>query len=117
MAELRPILLVEDSLKDIELVLAALKKNNFANEVVVARGRRSREELSVGSQRLRGQAGRFPAVCRCHQANRHVLGRHQRASSLGTRGLRRKRRSTWPSSSGSCSSRTARTMPSSSCAS
>jgi len=31
------ILLVEDSLKDIELVLAALKKNNFANEVVVAR--------------------------------------------------------------------------------
>ncbi|HEX9571317.1 MAG TPA: response regulator [Burkholderiales bacterium] len=37
MAELRPILLVEDSLKDIELVLAALKKNNFANEVVVAR--------------------------------------------------------------------------------
>ena len=37
MTSLRPILLVEDSLKDIELVLAALKKNNFANEVVVAR--------------------------------------------------------------------------------
>lgn len=37
MARLRPILLVEDSLKDIELVLAALKKNNFANNVVVAR--------------------------------------------------------------------------------
>src|SRR2546427_11215040 len=37
MAELRAILLVEDSLKDIELVLAALKRNNFANEVVVAR--------------------------------------------------------------------------------
>lgn len=37
MAALRPILLVEDSMKDVELVLAALKKNNFANPVVVAR--------------------------------------------------------------------------------
>src|SRR5436190_20030413 len=36
-AELRPILLVDDSAKDVELVIAALKKNNFANEVVVAR--------------------------------------------------------------------------------
>lgn len=34
---LRPILIVEDSLQDIELTLAALKKNNFANEVVVVR--------------------------------------------------------------------------------
>jgi len=37
MTKLRPILLAEDNLKDIELVLAALKKNNLANEVVVAR--------------------------------------------------------------------------------
>jgi len=37
MTELRPILLAEDNLKDIELVLAALKRNNLANEVVVAR--------------------------------------------------------------------------------
>ena len=37
MTQLRPILLAEDNLKDIELVLAALKKNNLANEVVVAR--------------------------------------------------------------------------------
>lgn len=37
MTRLRPILLVEDNLKDVELVLAALKKNNLANEVVVAR--------------------------------------------------------------------------------
>lgn len=37
MTQLRPILLVEDSAQDIELVLAALKKNKFANEVVVAR--------------------------------------------------------------------------------
>jgi CheY-like chemotaxis protein len=36
MARLRPILLVEDSLKDVELVLAALKKHNLANEVEVA---------------------------------------------------------------------------------
>lgn len=37
MTRLRPILLVEDSAKDVELVLAALKKNHFANPVVVAR--------------------------------------------------------------------------------
>ena len=37
MTELRPILLVEDSAKDVELVLGALKKNKFVNEVVVAR--------------------------------------------------------------------------------
>src|SRR5690349_3191745 len=37
MTRLRPILLAEDNLKDVELVLAALKKNNLANEVVVAR--------------------------------------------------------------------------------
>jgi CheY-like chemotaxis protein len=37
MTHLRPILLAEDNLKDIELVLAALTKNNLANEVVVAR--------------------------------------------------------------------------------
>jgi CheY-like chemotaxis protein len=37
MTQLRPILLVEDSLNDVELVLAALKKNNFANPVTVAR--------------------------------------------------------------------------------
>lgn len=37
MTQLRPILLVEDSAKDVELVIAALKENNLANEVVVAR--------------------------------------------------------------------------------
>ena len=37
MTPLRPILLVEDSPKDVELVLAALKRNKFANDVVVAR--------------------------------------------------------------------------------
>jgi len=37
MPNLKPILLVEDNLNDIELVLRALKKNNLANEVVTAR--------------------------------------------------------------------------------
>ena len=37
MTDLRPILLAEDNLKDVELVLVALKKNNLANQVVVAR--------------------------------------------------------------------------------
>src|SRR5919202_4868152 len=37
MADLKPILLVEDSPKDVELTLAALAKSQLANEVVVAR--------------------------------------------------------------------------------
>lgn len=37
MNTLRPILLVEDSLNDIELTLAALSQNKVANEIVVAR--------------------------------------------------------------------------------
>lgn len=37
MNSLRPVLLVEDNLNDVELTLAALKQNNVANEVVVAR--------------------------------------------------------------------------------
>lgn len=37
MAELKPILLVEDSPKDIELTLAALAKSQLANDVVVVR--------------------------------------------------------------------------------
>lgn len=37
MADLRPILLVEDNLKDLELTLAALAKCQLANDIVVAR--------------------------------------------------------------------------------
>ena len=37
MNALRPILLVDDNLRDIELTLAALKRNHVANEIVVAR--------------------------------------------------------------------------------
>ena len=37
MSQLRPILLVEDSPKDVELTLAALEEGQLANEVVVVR--------------------------------------------------------------------------------
>ena len=37
MPHLKPILLVEDNLNDLELVLRALKRNNLANEIVTAR--------------------------------------------------------------------------------
>ena len=37
MAELKPILLVEDNPNDVELTLAALEQNRLANEVVVVR--------------------------------------------------------------------------------
>ena len=37
MAELKPILLVEDSPNDVELTLAALERSRLANPVVVAR--------------------------------------------------------------------------------
>jgi CheY-like chemotaxis protein len=37
MNQIKPILLVEDSAKDVEMTLAAWKRNNLSNEVVVAR--------------------------------------------------------------------------------
>lgn len=37
MNQLKPILLVEDSVKDIEMTLAAWKRNNLSNPIVVAR--------------------------------------------------------------------------------
>lgn len=37
MAELKPILLVEDNPKDVELTLAALDRSNLANDVIVVR--------------------------------------------------------------------------------
>ena len=39
MADLRPILLVEDSPKDLELTLAALEKCQLANEIIDAQVR------------------------------------------------------------------------------
>jgi CheY-like chemotaxis protein len=47
MAELKPILLVEDNPKDLELTLAALEQSQLANEVVVVRdGEEALEFLS-----------------------------------------------------------------------
>jgi CheY-like chemotaxis protein len=62
MTSLRPILLVEDSLKDIELVLAALKKNNFANEVVVARDGEEAVDFLYRRGRFEGRAEVLPIV-------------------------------------------------------
>ena len=47
MPDLRPILLVEDSPRDIELTMAALAKCQLANEIVVARD---------GAEALKGQS-------------------------------------------------------------
>ncbi len=57
MAELKPILLVEDNLNDVELTLAALAGNHLANEVVVVRdGAEALDYLSQqGMFRLRAK--------------------------------------------------------------
>jgi CheY-like chemotaxis protein len=55
MANLRPILLVKDSPRDLELTLAALKKTQLANEIVLARD--GVEALDFLSAR-RARAGR-----------------------------------------------------------
>lgn len=62
MPELRPILLVEDSPRDLELTLAALDKCQLANEIVIARdGAEAMEYLtSTGPHHTRSQGD--PAV-------------------------------------------------------
>lgn len=62
MTQLRPILLAEDSLKDVELVLAALKKNNFANEVVVARDGAEALDYLYRRGKFEGRAASLPIV-------------------------------------------------------
>ena len=60
MSQLRPILLVEDSAKDIELTLAALEDSHLANRVVVLRdGSEALAYLRVHSS---GFDEEFPAV-------------------------------------------------------
>jgi len=62
MADLRPILLVEDNLKDIELTLAALAKCQLANDIVVARdGAEALDYLYCRGQH-RDRLGGDPAV-------------------------------------------------------
>jgi CheY-like chemotaxis protein len=62
MSQLRPILLVEDSLNDIELVLAALKKNKFANEVIVVRDGQEAMDFLHGLDREGDPAVEYPLV-------------------------------------------------------
>ena len=63
MAQLRPVLLVEDSPNDIELTLAALEKSRLANPVVVARdGVEALDMLFRRGNSPSDEAAQLPAV-------------------------------------------------------
>ena len=62
MADLKPILLVEDSPKDLELTLAALAKSQLANEVVVARDGAEALDYLYGRGAHTGRGDGNPAV-------------------------------------------------------
>ncbi|MCO5732248.1 response regulator [Rhizobium sp. SSA_523] len=62
MADLRPILLVEDSPRDLELTLAAFEKCQLANEVVVARDGAEALDYLTCSGIYHNRAHRDPAV-------------------------------------------------------
>jgi CheY-like chemotaxis protein len=62
MADLKPILLVEDSPKDLELTLAALAKSQLANEVIVARDGAEALDYLYGRGTFQGRANGNPAV-------------------------------------------------------
>lgn len=62
MSDLKPILLVEDNPRDLELTLAALEKCQLANDVIVARD--GEEALSMLTRRdpETGKPTQLPAV-------------------------------------------------------
>ncbi len=62
MPELRPILLVEDSPKDLELTLAALEKCQLANPLVVARDGEEALNYLYGKGPYEGRSNRDPTV-------------------------------------------------------
>lgn len=62
MPELRPILLVEDSPKDLELTLAALEKCQLANPLVVARDGEEALNYLYGKGPYEGRLNRDPTV-------------------------------------------------------
>jgi CheY-like chemotaxis protein len=62
MADLKPILLVEDSPKDLELTLAALAKSQLANEVVVARDGAEALDFLYARGAFQGRSNGNPAV-------------------------------------------------------
>ena len=62
MAELRPILLAEDSPRDAELTLAALDRCQLCNEVIVVRDGAEALDYLRARGRFAGRATRDPAV-------------------------------------------------------
>ncbi len=62
MADLRPILLVEDNAKDLELTLAALAKCQLANEIVVVRDGAEALDYLYEKGSFRGRNHGEPAV-------------------------------------------------------
>lgn len=62
MPELRPILLVEDNPRDLELTLAALEKCQLANEIVIARDGAEAMDYLLGQGPHAGKDGGNPTV-------------------------------------------------------
>ncbi|MGE7368426.1 response regulator [Neorhizobium sp. NPDC001467] len=62
MPELRPILLVEDNPRDLELTLAALEKCQLANEIVIARDGAEAMDYLLGAGAHAGAEGGNPTV-------------------------------------------------------
>ncbi|MGI2033189.1 response regulator [Rhizobium panacihumi] len=62
MPELRPILLVEDNPRDLELTLAALEKCQLANEIVIARDGAEAMDYLLGAGSHAGKEGGNPTV-------------------------------------------------------
>jgi CheY-like chemotaxis protein len=62
MSDLRPILLVEDSPKDLELTLAALRKCQLANDIVIARDGEEAIDYLYSTGKHAGRAEGYPAV-------------------------------------------------------
>jgi CheY-like chemotaxis protein len=62
LADLRPILLVEDNPRDLELTLAALAKCQLANEIVVARDGAEALDFLYGRGQFSAQPALHPAV-------------------------------------------------------
>jgi len=61
-ADLRPVLLVEDNPKDLELTLAALEKCQLANEIVIARDGEEALDYLYGNGVHRGRPDGDPTV-------------------------------------------------------
>ena len=62
MADLKPILLVEDNPNDVELTLAALEKSQLANEIIICRDGAEALDFLYRRGAYQGRAARDPAV-------------------------------------------------------